>query len=171
MPYKVWAVGEEVLAADFNDYMQEQVIAVFPTTAARDAAILAPNEGQQCYVAASKSMHVWDGTAWKVTTIRATARQQVIGTYDPNKALQIHTAFLGVTADAAGYVTLTFSTLGMPSVPVGILAVLPQVVSTWNQIYWLSGTTTITAASLRVLTGAGAPFAGAVNIVVTILYQ
>jgi len=64
MPYKVWAVGEEVLAADFNDFLQEQVVAVFATTAARDAAILAPNEGQQCYVTATKTRYVYNGAAW-----------------------------------------------------------------------------------------------------------
>lgn len=31
MPHKVWAVGEEVLAADFNTYIQEQVTPTFPT--------------------------------------------------------------------------------------------------------------------------------------------
>jgi hypothetical protein len=48
MPHKVWAVGEEVLAADFNDYVQEQVVATFPNAAARDAAVVAPVAGQVC---------------------------------------------------------------------------------------------------------------------------
>jgi len=64
MPFKIWAVGEEVLAADFNDFLQEQVVATFPTAAARDAAIIAPNEGQLAYVVADKTLYRWDGAAW-----------------------------------------------------------------------------------------------------------
>jgi hypothetical protein len=56
MPYKVWVVGEEVLAADFNDYLQEQVVATFPNAAARDAAILAPNAGQLCVLADTNTL-------------------------------------------------------------------------------------------------------------------
>ena len=51
MPSKIWAVGEEVLAADFNDYVQEQVVATFPNAAARTAAIAAPLPGMLTYLA------------------------------------------------------------------------------------------------------------------------
>lgn len=51
MPSKVWVVGEEVLAADFNPYVQEQVVATFANTAARDAAITAPKNGQHAWLA------------------------------------------------------------------------------------------------------------------------
>jgi len=51
MPTKIWAVGEEVLAADFNDYVQEQVVATFPNAAARAAAITAPIPGMLTYLA------------------------------------------------------------------------------------------------------------------------
>lgn len=68
MPFKVWAVGEEVLAADFNDYLQEQVVATFPTIVARDASITAPQEGQMCYVVETRLLYMWNGTAWITTT-------------------------------------------------------------------------------------------------------
>jgi hypothetical protein len=48
MPTKVWVVGEEVLAADFNQYVQEQVITSFPNKAARNAAIPSPKVGMAC---------------------------------------------------------------------------------------------------------------------------
>lgn len=51
MGFKIWAVGEEVLAADFNDYVQEQVVATFPNAAARTAAIPAPLPGMLSYLA------------------------------------------------------------------------------------------------------------------------
>jgi hypothetical protein len=65
MPSKVWAVGEEVLAADMNDYIQEQVVATFATAAARDAAIPAPNNGQACWLQDALALYVYDGAAWR----------------------------------------------------------------------------------------------------------
>lgn len=64
MPYKVWAIGEETLATDFNDYVQEQVVATFPNAAARTAAIAAPNPGQVSWLNDTKRLEMWDGTAW-----------------------------------------------------------------------------------------------------------
>jgi hypothetical protein len=175
MPFKVWAVGEEVLAADFNDYLQEQIVATFPTTAARDAAITAPNEGQLAYVSASKQTYRWNGTAWVGQSVKVSARQTPPGlgaAYDPNVPVQIHTAYLGVTTDAAGYVIVTFSTLGMPLVPAAVFVVIPQCVSAWNTAFWIAQGSSVTAAQIRFLTGAGAPLAStAINIAVTILYQ
>jgi len=70
MPYKIWVVGEEVLAADFNNYVQEQVVATFTNAAARDAAITGPNAGQLCYLTASNELHVYTGTAWSTLMSR-----------------------------------------------------------------------------------------------------
>lgn len=50
MAFKTWAVGEEVLAADFNSYVQRQTVAVFPNAAARTAAITAPTPGMVSYL-------------------------------------------------------------------------------------------------------------------------
>lgn len=65
MPYKTWAVGEELLAADMNAYIQQQVVATFATAAARDAAIPTPVTGQTCYLADALGHFVYDGTAWR----------------------------------------------------------------------------------------------------------
>lgn len=65
MPSKVWAIGEEVLAADFNPYVQEQVLATFPSYAARDAAIGAPKAGQACYIIGTGELLIYAGTAWR----------------------------------------------------------------------------------------------------------
>lgn len=70
MPQKTWVIGEEVLATDFNTYVQEQVVATFPTAAARDAAILTPQTGQTCTVAGT--FQVFRGGSWQ-TDIQATS--------------------------------------------------------------------------------------------------
>jgi hypothetical protein len=60
MPFKVWTLGEEVLSADFQALVQQQVVATFATTAARDAAITAPVVGQCCFIT-GKGILVWQG--------------------------------------------------------------------------------------------------------------
>jgi hypothetical protein len=65
MPTKVWAIGEEVLSADFNPMVQEQVVATFANAAARTAGIVTPRIGQITALQDVKSLWLWDGTAWK----------------------------------------------------------------------------------------------------------
>lgn len=69
MPFKVWQVGEEVLAADFNAELGEQVISTFPTSAQRDAAILAPKVGQYAFVVDVGMLTYWNGTGWAAAAI------------------------------------------------------------------------------------------------------
>ena len=65
MPTKTWVVGEEVLAADFNAFVQKQIVATFPNAAGRDAAIPAPTAGMTCWLDSPKVLQVHDGTAWQ----------------------------------------------------------------------------------------------------------
>jgi hypothetical protein len=51
MPTKTWAVGEEVLAADFNAYVQRQVVATFANAAARNTALPSPTVGMVVHLA------------------------------------------------------------------------------------------------------------------------
>lgn len=62
MPQKSWAVGEEVLAADFNNYVQNQVVPVFASTAERDAQWPAPPQGAMCVVLSVTYQRV--GSQW-----------------------------------------------------------------------------------------------------------
>lgn len=68
MPHKVWVIGEETLAADFNTFVQQQVIAGFPTVAARASGIAAPARAQASYVAVgdgTEGPEYWNGVAWR----------------------------------------------------------------------------------------------------------
>ena len=63
--WKTWSTGDTVTAANFQGYLQDQVIAVFATTSARDTAISSPADGQFAYVTAGTgALYVYDNAAW-----------------------------------------------------------------------------------------------------------
>lgn len=66
MPFKVWAVGEEVLAADFNSYVQQQVSSRFADAAARTAGLAAPVSAQLSMFTGALigELDFWDGVKW-----------------------------------------------------------------------------------------------------------
>ena len=61
--FKTFTVGEVLSAADVNGYLMQGVL-VFATTAARDAAITAPQEGQFAFTKDTNSLFYYDGAAW-----------------------------------------------------------------------------------------------------------
>jgi hypothetical protein len=61
---KTFTAGAVLLATEVNGYLMAQVIAVFATTTARDAAILAPEEGQFAYITADDVLTYYNGAVW-----------------------------------------------------------------------------------------------------------
>ena len=61
--FKTFVTGEVLTAGDVNGYLM-QGINVFATTAARDAAITAPAEGQFAFTKDTNSLGYYDGAAW-----------------------------------------------------------------------------------------------------------
>tara|TARA_R100001163_G_scaffold23904_1_gene19953 strand:- start:3895 stop:5130 length:1236 start_codon:yes stop_codon:yes gene_type:complete len=68
--FKTFAVGEVLTAADVNDYLMEQSIAIFANATARDAQITSPIEGQFCYLADSDTLQYYT-TSWQNTSLTA----------------------------------------------------------------------------------------------------
>lgn len=67
MPRKQWALYEKVNSADLNQFLADQSVMTFATTAARDAAIPSPTVGMQSAVQASPDLgapRYYDGAAW-----------------------------------------------------------------------------------------------------------
>jgi hypothetical protein len=65
MPFKTWSIGEEVLANDFNSYVQSQTVARFATAAARTTAIPTPVLNQLTLLDNRiGAVQHWNGTAW-----------------------------------------------------------------------------------------------------------
>lgn len=75
MPQKSWAVGEEVLAADFNTYVQQQVVPQFTTAAQRDSQWASPPNGARCVT-------VDTNTEWQRINNTWYAPFQVLGSAD-----------------------------------------------------------------------------------------
>jgi hypothetical protein len=102
VPTKIWAVGEEVIAADFNAMVQRQVVATFANASARDAAIPAPTEGMVAYLIDAHSLQVYRNGAWTTNpggsvlhggAVVADANTAVIGIVDLAPTFEQGTTF------------------------------------------------------------------------------
>jgi hypothetical protein len=61
--FKTFTTGEVLTAGDVNGYLMQGVL-VFASTAARDAAITSPQEGQFAFTKDTNSLFYYDGAAW-----------------------------------------------------------------------------------------------------------
>jgi hypothetical protein len=61
--FKTFTTGEVLTAGDVNGYLMQGVL-VFASTAARDAAITSPQEGQFAYTKDTNGLWYYDGAAW-----------------------------------------------------------------------------------------------------------
>lgn len=61
---KVWAADEILAAADLQDYIQDQVVFVYDSAAARTSGILSPTEGMVSYTKDNNQISVYNGSAW-----------------------------------------------------------------------------------------------------------
>lgn len=99
MPQKSWAVGEEVLAADFNSYVQNQVCPAFTNAAQRDSQWAAPPNGATCVT-------VDTGTLW----------QRIGGTwYTPFRRLGLVTRTTNGPATTAEAVCVSLTGVVVPA--------------------------------------------------------
>lgn len=64
MPFRIFAAGEVLSAANVNDYLAEQAISTFASTGARGSAIASPTEGQFSYLQDTDQLAYYDGSAW-----------------------------------------------------------------------------------------------------------
>jgi len=64
MPFRIFAAGEVLTAANVNDYLAEQAVSTFAGTAARSSAIASPTEGQLSYLQDTDQLAYYDGSSW-----------------------------------------------------------------------------------------------------------
>jgi hypothetical protein len=70
--FKDFQAGSILTAADVNGYLMQGIL-VFSSTAARDAAITSPQEGQFAYTTDNNTTYYYTGSAWAVAEIDQTA--------------------------------------------------------------------------------------------------
>lgn len=66
--FKSFTAGAVLTASDMNNYLMEQSVMYFATTAARDSAITAPEDGMVAYVGSndsSEGLYTYNGTSWR----------------------------------------------------------------------------------------------------------
>jgi hypothetical protein len=64
--FKTFTTGEVLTSADTNGYLMQGVL-VFASTAARDAAITSPQEGQFAFTKDTNTTFFYDGATWVVS--------------------------------------------------------------------------------------------------------
>ena len=62
--YRTFGAGEVLTAANVQTYLMDQVIPVFASSTARDAAITSPAEGQFAFLKDTDAFQVYTGSAW-----------------------------------------------------------------------------------------------------------
>jgi len=62
--FKTFAVSEVLTAADVNNYLMEQAVAVFANSSARDSAISSPEDGQACFLLDTQTLQFYYSSAW-----------------------------------------------------------------------------------------------------------
>lgn len=64
--WTLWGIGEVVEAADFQNYIQDQVVQTYAGTAARTASLgTFVAEGMVSYLADTNTLQFYNGTAWE----------------------------------------------------------------------------------------------------------
>jgi len=114
MPQKTWVVGEQVLASDFNTYVQNQVVARFATTAARDTAWPAATAGAGAVCVTTDTGKLWEviGGVWVQPTPPGILTGACPGGTIPASG-QIQTAAIAAVPPGTYLVTYTFLMQGV----------------------------------------------------------
>jgi len=61
---KTFVAGEVLLAQDVNDYLMDQTVMTFASSAARSSAIPTPTEGMMSVVTNTDDLEYYNGSAW-----------------------------------------------------------------------------------------------------------
>jgi len=103
--FKTFVTGEVLTAGDTNGYLM-QGINVFATTAARDAAITSPQEGQFAFTKDTNSTFFYDGSNWVASGASGDVTGVTAGTgitvTDPTGPVPTVTNSMATAIDAKG---------------------------------------------------------------------
>ena len=104
MAYKVFSNGSVLNASDLNDYLMNQSVMVFSSSATRASALTAPVEGMLTWLQDSNRYQYYTGTAWQDLT------DEPSGWSDKSANYSIVAADLGTTIRSTGSaITITIN--------------------------------------------------------------
>lgn len=133
MGYTTLSAGQVLTASHMNNEVRDQVISKFSTTAARDAAIGSPAEPMEVAITGEDRGYVYNGSAW-VRNSNWWSTSGRTGTRLRRAANQSMTSggFTAISwdtedADADGFITVTSSTITIPTGLGGIYSLIARV--------------------------------------------
>jgi len=62
--YRTWTPGEILTASNVQNYLQDQALMVFSSSAARSSAVVSPDEGMVSYLTNTNVIEYYDGSNW-----------------------------------------------------------------------------------------------------------
>ena len=118
----LWESGDVVTAANLNQYVQDQVIAVYANSVARDAAYGGAGEptlaeGMFCFLKDTNSFLYYDGAAWTAVDTSVDASKIPLATVTTAGDLIIGTGNATVTRLASGTSTYVLTSNGSATAP------------------------------------------------------
>ena len=118
----LWEAGDVVTAANLNQYVQDQVIAVYASSAARDAAYGGAGEptlaeGMFCYLSDTNAFLYYTGAAWTAVDTSVDSSKIPLSTVTTAGDLIIGTGSATVTRLAAGTATYLLTSNGTGVAP------------------------------------------------------
>ena len=124
--FKTFNTGDILTAADVNGYLMKQAVMYFATTAARSAALTAPEEGMVTYLADTNAIQYYDGAAWQPLVdqdVIAAKGDLIVGTGDDTVArLAVGADNTRLIADSATATGLNYVADTVNTVPDATLA-------------------------------------------------
>ena len=86
MAYKVFANGYPLQASELNNYLMNQSVIVFASSAERSSTLTTPTEGMITYLSDTNALEYYTGSAWTAVGVDATVSSAAITTAVSDKS-------------------------------------------------------------------------------------
>jgi hypothetical protein len=101
MPRKTFIDGDVLPASDLNNFLMNQSVMTFATSAARATAIPTPTEGMVAFLNDSNLMTIYDGTNWKTSLASTGSVLQAVSFSTTTQTFTTSTTFVGTSLELA----------------------------------------------------------------------
>jgi hypothetical protein len=134
MAFKTWSIGDVLTSSDMNNYIGQQVVAIYSSSAVRATGIPSPVNGQSSYLTDKDHIETYDGSQWQPLP----SAMWVFSAAGPSTA---------IAAGASALVTITLPTGRFTTAP--ILAGLTTTGAYVTPVVNATSTTSVTVALMN----------------------